>query len=131
MLRGNLPVSPNPFHWSAGADRRFAPGGGWLCLDQRGVSALGSAAGAGLGLFLLARDLLADLLQGASNEARHVHLRDADLLSDLRLRQPLEETQVQNHPLPLVEHAEPGSEHRPVLGDLVLWLLRAQRLEWV
>src|SRR5947208_9168433 len=78
-----------------GASRREEVG---CALTRGGVSALGSAAGAGLGLFLFARDLLADLLQGPSNEARDVHLRDADLLSDLRLRQPLEETQVQNHP---------------------------------
>src|SRR6266508_2073608 len=51
--------------------------------DSRGGSA---ASGPGLGLQrLVARDLLADLLQRAADQARDVHLRDADLLCDLRL----------------------------------------------
>src|SRR6187402_473055 len=62
-----------------------------------------SAVGGALrrGLRLLAPDLLADLLERAPDQPRHVHLRDPHLLSDLRLRQPLEEPQVEDHSLPL------------------------------
>src|SRR5207249_6207204 len=60
-----------------------------------------------------------------------VHLRDADLLGDLRLRQPLEEAQVQDATFALVERPEARREHRAVLRDLVLMLLRAERLERV
>src|SRR5215213_2856594 len=42
------------------------------------------------GLFVRG-DLGADLLQRPPDQARHVHLRDADLRGDLRLRQPFEE----------------------------------------
>jgi hypothetical protein len=58
-----------------------------------------------------------------------VHLRDTDLLRDLRLRQPFEEAQVKDAPLAVVEDAEAGLEHRAVLRDLVLVLLGADRLE--
>src|SRR4051812_30216513 len=60
-----------------------------------------------------------------------MHLRDADLLRDLRLGQPLEEAQVKDHPLALVEHAEARLENRAILGDLVLVLLGSERLEGV
>ena len=60
-----------------------------------------------------------------------MHLRDPDLLRDLRLRQPLEEAQVEDLALALVEVAEARLEHGPVLGDLVLVLLAADRLERV
>src|SRR5205807_10234416 len=81
--------------------------------------------------FLLCRDLLADLLERAANQARHVHLRDAHLLCDLRLCQTLEQAKVQDLPLTLVEDAESGREHGTVLRDLVLMLFRADRLERV
>src|SRR6266581_3086414 len=80
---------------------------------------------------LLRRDLLADLLKRAANQARHVHLRDADLLCDLRLRQALEEPEVEDLPLALVEDAESRREHGAILRDLVLVLFRADRLERV
>src|SRR5262249_15066163 len=79
--------------------------------------------------FFLGGDFLADLLQRPANEPRDVHLRDADLLRDLRLRQPFEETQVEDRPLAVVEHAEAGLEQRAVLRDLVLVLDLAERLE--
>ena len=60
-----------------------------------------------------------------------MHLGDPDLLRNLRLRQAFEEAEVQDHALPLVEHAKPGCEHRAVLGDVVLVLLGADRLERV
>ena len=60
-----------------------------------------------------------------------MHLRDPDLLRDLGLRQAFEEAEVQDHALPLVEHAKPGCEHRAVLGDVVLVLHGADRLERV
>ena len=60
-----------------------------------------------------------------------MHLRDPDLLRDLRLRQPVEEAEVEDPPLALVEHAEAGREHGAVLRDLVLVLLGAERLERV
>src|SRR6266536_1146755 len=83
------------------------------------------------GKLLLGRDLVADLLQRAPDQPRHVHLRDADLLRNLRLRQPLEEAQVEDLALALVEHAEAGREHGAVLRDLVLMLVAADRLERV
>src|SRR5436190_11899340 len=89
------------------------------------------AALAGGEVFGLDRDLLADLLQRAADEPGDVHLRDADLLRDLGLRQPLEEPEVQDHALALVEDAEARREHGEVLRDLVLMLLGAERLERV
>src|SRR5436190_2091956 len=82
-------------------------------------------------LLLFGGDLLADLLERPADQARDVHLRDPDLLRDLRLREPLEEAQVQDLPLPVVEDAETGREHGPILRDLVLVLLRPDRLERV
>src|SRR5919198_4497882 len=80
---------------------------------------------------VLGHDLFADLLERAADQARHVHLRNADLLRDLRLRQALEEAQVQDPALALVEDAETGRQHRAVLRDFVLVLLGADRLERV
>src|SRR3954453_1914714 len=85
----------------------------------------------GVSRLLFGGDLLADLLQGPPDQPRDVHLRDADLLRDLRLRQSLEEAQVQDPALALVEDAEAGREHGAVLGDLVLVLLGPERLERV
>src|SRR5205823_5899486 len=76
-------------------------------------------------------DLLADLLERAADQPGHVHLRDPDLLRDLGLRQPLEEAEVENRPFTIVEDAEAGRQDRPVLGDLVLVLLRPERFERV
>src|SRR5436190_12266159 len=58
-----------------------------------------------------------------------MHLRDADLLRDLGLRQALEEAQVKDRALTLVEDAEAGRQDRAVLGDFVLILLGAKGLE--
>src|SRR5205823_13707853 len=79
--------------------------------------------------FLVRGDLLADLLQRAPDQPRDVHLRDADLLCDLRLRETFEEAQMQDPPLALVEHPEAGSQHRAVLRHLVLVLVAPDRLE--
>src|SRR5579864_2825759 len=87
-----------------------------------------SATRAGARL-LVRGDLLADLLERAANQARDMHLRDPDLLCDLRLRQTVEEPELENHPLAVVERTEAGREHGAVLGDLVLVLLAADRLE--
>src|SRR5919197_2203222 len=78
--------------------------------------------------FLLELDLLADLLERAPDQPRHVHLRDPDPLRDLRLRQALEEAEVEDRPLALVERLETRLEHGPLLRDLVARLLRADRL---
>src|SRR3954471_11071863 len=89
-----------------------------------------SSATSGLRLHvLLGRDLVADLLQRATDQAGDVHLRDPDLLGDLGLRQAFEEAQVQDLPLTLVQHPESRREDGAVLGDVVLMLLRADRLE--
>src|SRR4051812_5067485 len=91
-----------------------------------------STAGcARLDLVLLGRDLVADLLERTADQARDVHLRDPDLLRDLRLREALEETEVEDRALALVEDSEPGREHRAILRDLVLVLLGPDRLERV
>src|SRR5439155_670251 len=70
-------------------------------------------------------------LERAADQPRDVHLRDPDLLRDLRLGQPLEEAQVKDRALALVEDAETRLEDGSVLGDLVLVLLGAERLERV
>src|SRR5688500_16710594 len=71
----------------------------------------------------LSGDLLADLLERAPDQTRDVHLRDPHLLRDLRLRQALEEPQMEDLPLALVEHLKSRREHRAILGHLVLVLL--------
>src|SRR3954465_14945161 len=86
---------------------------------------------AGRGRAFVGRDLVPDLLEGPTYQPRDVHLGDPHLLRDLRLGETLEEAQVQDLALALVEDAEPGREHREVLGDLVARLLGAQRLERV
>src|SRR4029077_5509359 len=83
---------------------------------------------AGERLFVLG-DRLADLLERTPDQAGDVHLVDPDLLRDLRLRQPLEEAELEDLPLTLVQYLEAGREHRAVLRDLVLMLLGAERLE--
>ena len=47
-----------------------------------------------------------------------MHLRDADLRGDLRLRHLVEEAQLHDSPLTLVERVEPGRDERPVLDLL-------------
>ena len=76
-------------------------------------------------------DLVPDPLEGAADQPRHVHLRDPDLLRDLRLRQPLEEAQVEDQPLALVQRPEARREHRAILRHLVLRLLGPERLQRV
>src|SRR6476659_11232920 len=80
---------------------------------------------------LFGRDLLADLFERAADQPRDVHLRDTDLLRDLRLRQPFEEAQVENRPLAVVEDAKTRLEDGAILGHLVFVLLGAEGLEWV
>src|SRR5439155_23916578 len=82
-------------------------------------------------LLFVGRDLVPDLLERPPDQARDVHLRDADLLRDLRLRQPLEEAQVEDRPLAVVEDTEAGLEQGAVLGHLVLVLDLAESLERV
>src|SRR5712691_12667854 len=77
----------------------------------------------------LGGDLLTDLLERSPDEPRHMHLRDADLLGDLRLRQSFEEAQMENCALSFIEDAEPRREHCAVLRHVVLMLQRADRLE--
>src|SRR5436190_6480024 len=89
------------------------------------------AAALGRGLVLLGLDLLADPLERPPDQPRYVHLRDPDLLRDLRLRQSLEEAQVEDQPLALVQRPEPGREHRAILGHLVLRLFLPERLQRV
>ena len=60
-------------------------------------------------LFVLG-DRLADLLERAPDQPGDVHLRDPDLLRDLRLGQALEETELEDVPLPLVQDLEAGRE---------------------
>src|SRR5690349_5339563 len=79
----------------------------------------------------LGGDLVANLLQRPADQPRHVHLRDPDLLRDLRLREPVEEPQVQDLPFAVVEHPEPRLEHGAILRQLVLVLLDADRLHGV
>ena len=92
---------------------------------RRFYVALAAALGGPTGLGLR-RDLVPHLLDRAPDEARDVHLGDADLLCDLGLGQALEEPQVEDAPLALVEGGEAGCEHRTILADLVFVLQRAE-----
>src|SRR5436190_5291662 len=90
-----------------------------------------AAAPAGREVFLVDRDLRADLLERPADEPGHVHLRDPDLLRDLGLRQAFEEPQVEDLALAFVEGAEARREDGEILRDLVPVLLGAERLERV
>src|SRR2546430_14838264 len=87
------------------------------------------AAAARCARLFVGGDLVADLLERASDQARHVHLRDADLLRDLRLGQPVEEAQLEDLSLALVKRLEARGEYGAILRHLVLVLLGADRLE--
>src|SRR5215211_1183692 len=93
------------------------------CRPDSGSALAARDAAAGRLLDLVGGDLGANLLERPPDQARDVHLRDPDLLGDLRLSQALEEAQVQDHPLAVVEHLEARLEHDAVLGDLVLVLV--------
>src|SRR5690242_15872405 len=80
---------------------------------------------------LVGADLGPNLRDCPADQPRDVHLRDAHLPRDLRLRLPLEEPQVKDAPLPLVEDREPRREQNAVFRDLVLVLDRAEGLERV
>src|SRR5207248_334957 len=108
--------------------KRLNPGPGPRVKALRLLRGLGGAAPA-LDLLAVRIDRFADLLERAADETGDVHLRDADLLRDLRLREALEEAQLQDHALALVERLEPRREHGAVLRHLVLVLLGADRLE--
>src|SRR5690348_14376163 len=90
-----------------------------------------TASGSACRSFFIRGDLVPDLLERAPDEPRNVHLRDADLLRDLRLREPVEEAELEDLPLALVEDAEARREHRAILRHLVLVLLAPDRLERV
>src|SRR5262249_27920522 len=97
--------------------------GGW-----RGAGLPRSSRLEGQRLFVFG-DRLANLLERASDETGDVHLRDPDLLRDLRLRQAVEEAELQNLPLTLVQGFEAGSKYGAIFRDLVLMFLGAERLE--
>src|SRR5918996_3120364 len=80
---------------------------------------------------VVGRDLRADLLERAADEPGDVHLRDSDLLRDLRLRKALEEAQVEDAALAFVERTQPRGEHGAVFAHLVFVLDLAERLERV
>src|SRR5918995_6263451 len=70
----------------------------------------------------------ADPLQGAAEDPRDVHLRMADPLGDLRLRQVLDEAELQDQPLALVEVGERPLQRQFVLDQLVAGVLVADPL---
>src|SRR5262245_27012324 len=61
---------------------------------------------------------LTHLHQRAREEARDVHLADADLLGDLGLRLVLEESQFHDRALAVRELGQHRVEHDPVFGDV-------------
>src|SRR3954447_3621913 len=73
-------------------------------------------------------DLVADPLQGAPEDAGDVHLRVADPLGDLRLRQVLDEAQLQNEALALVEVGESSLQRQFVLDQFVAGVFVAHPL---
>ena len=108
------------------ADRRRSPG-----RASSGSSVACAAPTAG-GSVLVRRDLVADLLERAADQARDVHLRDPDLLGDLRLRQPLEEAQVEDRAARGRRATRnPGASTARSSRHLVLVLDLAERLERV
>ena len=65
----------------------------------------------------------------APQQPRDVHLRNAELGRDLRLRQPVEEAQDDDPALPLVELLEPCADNRTVLEGLVTGLVFAKQID--
>src|SRR5690242_5340304 len=68
----------------------------------------------------------AKLGERGAYEPRHVHLRDPDLVRDLRLREVLHEAQIQDKPVPLGQRAQLRRQRGGVLGQLVAGVLAAQ-----
>src|SRR5438270_697105 len=71
---------------------------------------------------------LAQARQRAADQPRDLHLRDADALGDLRLRQVLDEAQVQDAPVTLVEHAAQRTQHGDLLRAVQALVLDAERV---
>ena len=105
--------------------RDRAPRRGSDALDQR-PRRHGSPADA-LDRPRLRRRLVAEPLDGGAEDPRDLHLRDADPLADLALRQVLDEAQVQDLAVALRQRLEPLLEHHVVL-DLVEVLVAAADL---
>src|SRR5689334_19402593 len=74
----------------------------------------------------LLADAAADLLECLADQARHVHLRDADLLRDLGLREVLDEAQVQHQPVAFRKRTQLRPERGGVLRELVAGVLAAE-----
>src|SRR6476469_10512006 len=66
--------------------------------------------------------------QRLADQARDLHLRDADALADLSLREILAEAQLQHDALTLGDAREQGLERRARLGALVAAVGGAKRL---
>ncbi|WP_445009147.1 hypothetical protein [Pseudonocardia sulfidoxydans] len=73
----------------------------------------GCAPGSGL----VVEHSCAQLLQGAAEQSRHVHLRDADLLTDLRLGAAVEEAQDEDAAFALGEAGEQRPQRRQVVDE--------------
>ena len=71
---------------------------------------------------------LAQLRDRLADEARDVHLRDADALADLGLGEVLREAQPQDLALALGQHAHQALDGRGVLGDAEARVLDADRV---
>src|SRR4051794_4905777 len=65
-------------------------------------------------------------LNGAPQEPRHVHLRDADATRDLRLAQVFGEPHVEQHPLALGKRAHRSFEHGAQLDELEALIVGAE-----
>src|SRR5215204_3322471 len=130
-MSGCIPAEMNSVLWSSARGISDAEG----CLtcpfsSKKERNSSRSSAVVGIAR-LLDLDLLADLLERAPDQPGDVHLRDPDVLRDLGLREPVEEPQVENHPLAVVEHPQARLEDGPLLRDLVARLLGADHLQGI
>src|SRR3954470_14343306 len=111
--------------------RRAAIAGGPSC-TRRGR--IGRFVAGALGTHATERPLLhrrlrdgPQPLERAAEQARHVHLRDAEALGDLVLEQLVLKAQLEDDALALGEGAHAGGEHAAVLDRLEALVLLADR----
>src|SRR5689334_19114524 len=77
---------------------------------------------------LVGLELAAHPGEGVADQPRHVHLGDPDPLGDVRLRQALEEAQVQDGPLARGQPLDAAGEGDPLLGLLERPVVLTERL---
>src|SRR4051794_37023169 len=74
-------------------------------------------------------DRVAHRVDRATDQPRHMHLRDADGTGNLALREALVVAQADDLALALAEAVEAAAQEDPVLGELVALVVAADRVE--